>query len=548
MAKQTINIGSSPNDGTGDNLRVGGDKINDNINELYTALGDGSDLKIVVSGASSNQILQWSTSNNRFEPTNSAAAGDISVDLTPQLGGDLDVNGNKIVSASNGDIELIPHGTGKIKLDTLTFPTSAGTSNYVLATDGASAMFWKQVGSTITLSADIGTNDDFTVGDTLNFGGGSGITTTVSDDNISIAINNTVATLTDSQTLSNKTYDDPALTGVSTGNIKLRCATLGSFIAQGANALASFEAASAYPGAFAVDTSTHKGYLASNNAWNEIATTLSSIDIFADVNTTTATPTNGQVLTWVSGSSDWRPTSIVSELSDDLSPVLGANLDTAGFTISGTGKLDLTGSGSKARYDFTNTAGLPTAATYTGMFAVTTSDSKAHFATGSGWINIITENDSVDRLSDVDTTTVTPVYGQVLVYENVGGTGRWRPNDYTPASKVAANFNVTNNGSTDFRFTGDGFTTHNSGGSQNDPVLYLKKGHTYTFTVSSGASHPFQIQTAHSSSGGGAYNFGVDNNTTGSGTITFCVPMSAPALLYYECTSHSGMGNTINIS
>ena len=117
MAKQTINLGSSPNDGTGDHLRAGGDKINDNIDELYTALGDGTDLKIVVAGASSNQILQWSTSNNRFEPTASAAAGDISVDTTPQLGGDLDVNGNKIISASNGDIEILPHGSGQIKLD-----------------------------------------------------------------------------------------------------------------------------------------------------------------------------------------------------------------------------------------------------------------------------------------------------------------------------------------------------------------------------------------------------------------------------------------------
>ena len=544
MAKQTVGLGSSANDGTGDSLRVGGDKINDNFNELYTAIGTGTALNITTAGASSNQILQWSTSNNRFEPTNSAAAGDISVDLTPQLGGDLDVNGNKIVSATNGDIELIPHGTGKIKLDTLTFPTTVGTSNYVLATDGASAMYWKQVGSTITLSADTGTNDTYTVGDTLNFGGGTGIATTVSDDNISIAIDSTVVTTSDTQSLSNKTIDNPDLTGVSTGNVKLRCATIGSFIAQGANALASFESAATYAGAFAVDTSTHKGYLASNNTWNEIATTLSSIDIFADVDTTTATPTDGQVLTWVGASTAWKPTSITSELSDDTSPVLGAGLDTAGFTISGTGNLDLTGSGSKARYDFTNTGALPTAATYAGMFAVTTSDSKAHFATASGWIEILTENDSVDRLSDVDTTTVTPVYGQVLVYENVGGTGRWRPNDYTPVSKIAANFNVTNNGSTDFTFTGDGFTTHNSGGSQNDPVLYLKKGHTYTFTVSSGSSHPFEIRTA---SGGSAYGFGVDNNSTGSGTVTFCVPMNAPSTLYYQCTSHAGMGNTINI-
>ena len=30
-------------------------------------------------------------------------------------------------------------------------------------------------------------------------------------------------------------------------------------------------------------------------------------------------------------------------------------------------------------------------------------------------------------------------YGQVLVYENVGGVGRWRPNDYTTASRISGN-------------------------------------------------------------------------------------------------------------
>jgi len=43
-------------------------------------------------------------------------SGDVVDDTTPQLGGDLDVNGNKIVSASNGDIVIDPHGTGKIVL------------------------------------------------------------------------------------------------------------------------------------------------------------------------------------------------------------------------------------------------------------------------------------------------------------------------------------------------------------------------------------------------------------------------------------------------
>ena len=39
---------------------------------------------------------------------------DVVSDTTPQLGGDLDVNGNDIVSVSNGDINIIPNGTGTL--------------------------------------------------------------------------------------------------------------------------------------------------------------------------------------------------------------------------------------------------------------------------------------------------------------------------------------------------------------------------------------------------------------------------------------------------
>ena len=47
MAKQTINIGSTANDGTGSSLRAAGDLVNDNFNEIYTELGDGSTLAII---------------------------------------------------------------------------------------------------------------------------------------------------------------------------------------------------------------------------------------------------------------------------------------------------------------------------------------------------------------------------------------------------------------------------------------------------------------------------------------------------------------------
>ena len=87
MAKQTIGIGSSANDGTGDPLRTAFDKINDNFTELY-----GS----------------------------TAEANDLIEDSSPQLGGDLDVNGRRITSArSNEDIILLPNGTGDVVISAL---------------------------------------------------------------------------------------------------------------------------------------------------------------------------------------------------------------------------------------------------------------------------------------------------------------------------------------------------------------------------------------------------------------------------------------------
>ena len=61
---------------------------------------------------------------------------DVVSDTTPQLGGNLDVNGQSIVSVSNGDIAITPNGTGSIILDNLTWPSADGTANQVLKTAG----------------------------------------------------------------------------------------------------------------------------------------------------------------------------------------------------------------------------------------------------------------------------------------------------------------------------------------------------------------------------------------------------------------------------
>ena len=69
------------------------------------------------------------------------------------------------------------------------------------------------VNTSFTLAADSGSNDTFTSGNTLTFDGGTGIDTTVSDNQISIAIDSTVTTLTGTQTLTNKTLTSPTITG-----------------------------------------------------------------------------------------------------------------------------------------------------------------------------------------------------------------------------------------------------------------------------------------------------------------------------------------------
>ena len=71
----------------------------------------------------------------------------VSEDSTPQLGGDLDVNGNAIVSASNGNIAITPNGSGKVIIDGLSHPVADGNAGQVLKTDGSGNLAFASVGS-----------------------------------------------------------------------------------------------------------------------------------------------------------------------------------------------------------------------------------------------------------------------------------------------------------------------------------------------------------------------------------------------------------------
>jgi hypothetical protein len=96
---------------------------------------DGANVVLTVGAALNDtvDIVAYGTFN--------VAITDISQDTTPQLGGNLDVNGNSIVSASNGDINLTPNGTGNVLLGNYEFDVDqtvgAGQDDYVLTYDNA---------------------------------------------------------------------------------------------------------------------------------------------------------------------------------------------------------------------------------------------------------------------------------------------------------------------------------------------------------------------------------------------------------------------------
>ena len=101
MAYQALGLGSSANDGTGDDLRTGGDKINDNFVEIYTKLGNGSALSNLTFPTGTDTIVGRATTDTLTNKTLTAPT---------------------IATITNGGTVTIPSGA-----DTLVARTSTDT-------------------------------------------------------------------------------------------------------------------------------------------------------------------------------------------------------------------------------------------------------------------------------------------------------------------------------------------------------------------------------------------------------------------------------------
>ena len=96
----------------------------------------GSNLLILkfFDGTDDITFATFNTSSNTVDVSDSSS--DVVGDTTPQLGGDLDVNGNDIVSTSNADIDIIPNGTGDVNLGADTVQIGDNNANATLTTQG----------------------------------------------------------------------------------------------------------------------------------------------------------------------------------------------------------------------------------------------------------------------------------------------------------------------------------------------------------------------------------------------------------------------------
>jgi len=128
------------------------------------------------SNTETNITATYQDSDGTIDLIVSGGLSDVVSDTSPQLGGDLDINGRDIVSTSNGNIDLDPNGSGKVVFKgnstkgsgqfvlnceqnshgitikgpphsasasyTLTLPNTDGSNGQVLKTDGSGGLDW----------------------------------------------------------------------------------------------------------------------------------------------------------------------------------------------------------------------------------------------------------------------------------------------------------------------------------------------------------------------------------------------------------------------
>jgi hypothetical protein len=381
MTKKSIDIGSAANDGTGSNLRVGGGIVNDNFNEIYTAIGDGSTidlnrLRLLAGGTGIDTTLVGNTVTFDIDST---VLTETSTDTLTNKSIDLATNtitGTTALfnTALSDDNFATIAGTETLTSKTLTSPVINTPTGDVVTLTGAQTLTDK-----ILTSPEINTP----TGDVVTKSGTQTLTNkTLTSPHITTPSGDVVS-LSGFQTITNKTLTTPIITG-SLFNI-------------------------------ADDTSTTSSIEQGDVLKITGGTGISSV-VSGDTITLTASGITNSELSGTAGITNANlANNSVTIGSTAIS--LGTTASTInGLSLIGSAYITVSGQNSAIRFNHANLAAFPSYTTYSGSPALAEDTLKPYVATSSGWVEMLTENSSADDISNISMVGITD--GQVLAWSS----------------------------------------------------------------------------------------------------------------------------------
>ena len=175
----TLGTNSAVTEAQIDNININANSIistNTNGNIILTPNGTGNvtlgtltfDADQTVGAGQDDYVLTYNNTTGTIglEASSGGGGGGISnvvEDSSPQLGGSLDVNGQAIVSVSNGNIALTPHGTGEVDISKVDIDSGAIDGTTIGANSAAAGTF-----TTLTGSGDVSIDSGVLKVDTSN--------------------------------------------------------------------------------------------------------------------------------------------------------------------------------------------------------------------------------------------------------------------------------------------------------------------------------------------------------------------------------------------
>ena len=492
MAKQNLSIGASANDGTGDSLRDGAIKLNSVIDEIYTALGNDTNLLVNVGTPAAGQVLKWNGSQ--------FAEGHFDA-----LSANLNVKTHKIVSESNGDINIQPNGSGDIKF------WRGGAGSALAYVDGADGYFkWSAPYATLGDLPDVATHH--------------GMFAHVHAEGHGYMAHGSWIQLIDS-TSSIGELTDVDMTvggGPSDGQVLKWSAANSNWYPDNDNA--------GEGGGGGTTQNLFEGINADSGSTTASAPTdVLTIAGGTNISTSIAGDTLTINMTGTLGDEDQNLFSVIG--SDSGSKTANSTTTTINF-IGGTG---ITTAVSGDNLTITNSAPntpqfiIQSVSGDSGSYTSADVEGGITVAGGNG-ITTSVAGSTVSIVAELYLTSGTTLSENQNFITNSSG-------ELEAVATPAVGFEISGSTGTGYNFSNNGWT-----GSGN-PTIYVYRGFTYRFNNTTGSGHPFALRQTN---GGSAVTAGVSGSQTGVQYWTVPMSLAAGTTYVYQCTIHGGMvGNLV---